>query len=46
MPARDTRHIEIRHCPPFGSRANPFRQSGFDSTIRVSRKQTFNEQGD
>src|SRR3989442_3139923 len=22
MPARDTRHIEIRHCRPFGSRAN------------------------
>jgi hypothetical protein len=32
MPARDTRHIEIRHCRSLGSRANPFRQSGFDSS--------------
>src|SRR6266496_6013059 len=23
MPARDTRHIDIRHCRSFGSRANP-----------------------
>ena len=30
MPARDTRRIEIRHCRPFGSRANPVRQSGFN----------------
>jgi hypothetical protein len=32
MPARDTRHIEIRHCRPFVSLANPFRQSGFNSS--------------
>jgi hypothetical protein len=31
MLARDTRRIEIRHRRSFGSRANPFRQSGFDS---------------
>src|SRR6202521_507941 len=34
MPARDTRHIEIHHCRPPGSRANPFRQyqSSFNSS--------------
>ena len=32
MPARDTRHIEICHCRPFGSRTNPFRESGFNSS--------------
>jgi hypothetical protein len=32
MPALDTRCIEIRHWRSFGSRANPFRQSGFDSS--------------
>src|SRR6266705_133866 len=32
MPARDTRHIEIRHCLPFGSRAKPFRESGVNSS--------------
>src|SRR5437867_11407688 len=34
MPARDTRHIEIRHCRSFGSRASLFRQSGFNSRVR------------
>src|SRR5256885_16392034 len=32
MPARDTRHIEVRHCRSLGSRANPFRESGLNSS--------------
>src|ERR1700730_3073311 len=36
MPARDARHIEIRHCCPLGSRANPFRQSSFNSSSAPS----------
>ena len=32
MPARDTRHIEIRHCLPFGFRVNPFPEFGFNSS--------------
>jgi hypothetical protein len=41
MPARDTRHIEIRHCRPFGTRANPFGQSGFNSSTMPSQTCSF-----
>src|SRR6266446_6638636 len=36
MPARDARHIKIRHCCPLGSRANPFHQSSFNSSSAPS----------
>ena len=36
MPARDARHIEIRHCRPIGSHANPFGQSTFNSSSAPS----------